>query len=212
MKAAFPAAPDPIQRISTLQSLIHLMLHICWYSQTHTTPALATMNVLFCAVSPGLYSFFMNKTYPSSYFPFPKEVDAVPDFSTCTSNNKRTSLEWKQRTPATKKPRANIITITMNIPSRTFSLQTFQKRFTRRKSQSTTEHGIPTHAPLINCEIRKYYNRRLWSKSAENGCKLASHRWLQTPGHIPLHWHILCKRGTLPDERPWCHWHWPACH
>ena len=34
MKAAFPAAPDPIQGIPMLASLINLMLHICYCSQT----------------------------------------------------------------------------------------------------------------------------------------------------------------------------------
>ncbi len=34
MKAAFPAAPDPIQGIPTLVSLIDLMLHICQCLQT----------------------------------------------------------------------------------------------------------------------------------------------------------------------------------
>jgi hypothetical protein len=51
------------------------------------------MNMLFLAASPDLYSYFTNKTYPSSYFPFPKEVDDIPDFSVCTSNNKRKSLK-----------------------------------------------------------------------------------------------------------------------
>ena len=49
MKLAFPSAPDLIQGIPTLTSLIDLMLHICWGSQTHKTPASATMNMLFCA-------------------------------------------------------------------------------------------------------------------------------------------------------------------
>jgi hypothetical protein len=47
MKAAFPAAPDPIQGIPTLASLINLMLHICQCLQTQKTTASATMNMLF---------------------------------------------------------------------------------------------------------------------------------------------------------------------
>ena len=70
MKAAFPAAPDPIQGIPMLTSLINLMLHICRCSQTQKTPASATMDMLFCAASPGLYSFFTNDAYPTDYFPF----------------------------------------------------------------------------------------------------------------------------------------------
>ncbi len=93
MKAAFPTAPTPIHGIPTLPSLINLMMHMCHCSQTQKTPASATMNMLFLAASPDLYSYFTNKTYPSSYFPFPKEVDDVPDFSTCTSDNECESLK-----------------------------------------------------------------------------------------------------------------------
>ncbi len=88
MKAAFPAAPDPIQGIPTLASLIDLMLHICCCSQTQKTPASAMMNMLYCAASPGLYSFFTNEAYPTNCFPFPAEVDSIPDFSACNSDNK----------------------------------------------------------------------------------------------------------------------------
>jgi hypothetical protein len=93
MKAAFPTAPTPIHGIPTLVSLIDLMMHMCHCSQTQKTPASATMNMLFLAALPDLYSYFNNETYPSSYFPFPKEVDDVPDFSVCTSNNERKSLK-----------------------------------------------------------------------------------------------------------------------
>ncbi len=87
MKAAFPALPDPIHRIPTLVSLINLMLHICRCSQTQKTPASTTMNMLFCAASPGLYSFFTTEAYPSTFVPFPNEIDAVPDFSACNLDN-----------------------------------------------------------------------------------------------------------------------------
>ncbi len=93
MKAVFPTAPTPIHGIPTLVSLINLMMHMCRCSQTQKIPTLATMNMLFLAASPDLYSYFTNKIYPSSYFPFPKEVDDVPDFSVCTSNNECESLK-----------------------------------------------------------------------------------------------------------------------
>jgi hypothetical protein len=92
MKAAFPTAPTPIHGIPTLASVINLMMHMCHCSQTQKTPASATMNILFLAASPDLYVYFTNKTY-SSYFPFPKEVDDIPDFSACTSNNEHESLK-----------------------------------------------------------------------------------------------------------------------
>jgi hypothetical protein len=67
------------------------------------------MNMLFLAALPDLYTYFTNKTYPSSYFPFPKEVDDVPDFSTCTSDNESKSL--KATHARDQKTRADIATM-----------------------------------------------------------------------------------------------------
>jgi hypothetical protein len=40
--------------------------------------------MLFCAAAPDLYSFFTKAAYPTTFFPFPKEVEEVPDFNNCT--------------------------------------------------------------------------------------------------------------------------------
>jgi hypothetical protein len=109
MKAAFPTAPTPIHGIPTLSSLIGLMMHVCRFSQTQKTPASATINILFLAALPDLHSYFTNKTYPSSYFPFPKEVDDVPDFSACTFDNERESL--KATYAHDQKTQADIVTM-----------------------------------------------------------------------------------------------------
>ncbi len=109
MKLAFPLAPDPIQGIPMLGPLIDLMLHICRCSQTHKTPASATMNMLFCAASPGLYSFFTNKPYPTDFFPFPTRVATIPDFAACTSDNERKSL--KATHTHDRNTRADIVTM-----------------------------------------------------------------------------------------------------
>ncbi len=65
--------------------------------------------MLFCAALPGLYSFFTTETYPASFFPFPTEVDAVPDFSGCTTDSERETL--KSTHALARKTRADIITI-----------------------------------------------------------------------------------------------------
>jgi hypothetical protein len=109
MKAAFPTALEPIQGIPTLGSLIDLMLHMCRCAQAHKTPASTRMNMLFCAASPGLYSFFNMEAYPASFFPFPTEVDTVPDFSGCTTDNVRETL--KSTHALAHKMRADIITM-----------------------------------------------------------------------------------------------------
>jgi hypothetical protein len=67
------------------------------------------MNMLFCAASPGLSLFFTTKAYPASFFPFPNEVDAIPDFSTCTTDNKRKTL--KATNAYDRKTRADIVTM-----------------------------------------------------------------------------------------------------
>jgi hypothetical protein len=101
MKAAVPTAHTPIHGIHTLVSLINLMMHMCRCLQTQKTPASATMNMLFLAASPDLYSYFTNETYPSSYFPFPKEVDDVPASPRAHPTMRAKVL--KQHMPATKR-------------------------------------------------------------------------------------------------------------
>jgi hypothetical protein len=109
MKAAFPTAPDPVQGIPTLQSLIELMLHMCQCTQTHETPASKDMNMLFCTAAPDLYNFFTKKAYPTTFFPFPKEVEEVPDFNNCTDDNQRETLKLTHA--LAKKTRADIVTM-----------------------------------------------------------------------------------------------------
>jgi hypothetical protein len=95
-ESCLPAAPESINRIPTLTSIINLMLYICWCSQTQKTLASTAMNVLFYAFSPGLYSLFMSGAYPTNLlWPFPAEVDDVADFPACQSDNKRETLKSK---------------------------------------------------------------------------------------------------------------------
>jgi hypothetical protein len=160
MKAAFPAAPDPIQGIPMLASLIDLMLHTCRCLQTQKTPASATMNMLFCAASPGLYSFFMTEAYPSTYFPFPNEVDAVPDFSTCTSDNEREML--KATNARDRKTRADVVTMKAALSDVFFPRESTQSnsRDVRANLHETTKHGISTHVRLVHHEVWQNNDRR----------------------------------------------------
>jgi hypothetical protein len=110
MKTAFPTAPEPVQGILTLQSLIELMLHMCWCVQTHKTPASKDMNMLFCVAAPDLYAFFTKEAYPKEFFPFPKDVEEVPDFKNCTNDNQQETLKLTHA--LARKTRADIITMT----------------------------------------------------------------------------------------------------
>jgi hypothetical protein len=67
------------------------------------------MNILFCIAAPDLYAFFTKEAYPSTFFPFPKEVEEVPDFNNCTDNNQREML--KSTHALAKKTRADIVTM-----------------------------------------------------------------------------------------------------
>jgi hypothetical protein len=109
MKTAFPTAPEPVQGIPMLQSLIELMLHMCRCTQTHKTPASKDMNMLFCAAAPDLYAFFMNEAYLKEFFPIPKEVEEVPDSKNCTDDNQHETL--KSTHALAKKTRVDIVTM-----------------------------------------------------------------------------------------------------
>jgi hypothetical protein len=109
MKLAFSTAPEPVQGILTLQSLIELMLHMCQCAQAHKTPALEDMNMLFCAAVPDLYAFFTKEAYPKTFFLFPKEVEEVPDFNNRTDDNQHEMLKLTHA--LAKKTRADIVTM-----------------------------------------------------------------------------------------------------
>jgi hypothetical protein len=109
MKTTFPTAPKPVQGIPTLQSLIELMLHMCWCAQTHKMPASKDMNMLFCASAQELYAFFTKEAYPKEFFPFPMEVEEVPDFKNCIDDNQHETLKLTHA--LARKTRADIITM-----------------------------------------------------------------------------------------------------
>jgi hypothetical protein len=65
--------------------------------------------MLFCAAAPDLYAFFTKEAYLTSFFPFPPEVEEVPDFGSCTDDNQRETLKWTHA--LAKKTRADIVTM-----------------------------------------------------------------------------------------------------
>ena len=67
------------------------------------------MNMLFCAATPGLYSFFTNNAYPTDFFPFLDEVDSIPDFSACNSDKAHKTP--KATNTCDQKTRADIVTM-----------------------------------------------------------------------------------------------------
>ena len=67
------------------------------------------MNMLFCAAALNLYAFITNEAYPKTFFPFPKEVEEVPDFNNCTDDNQYETL--KSTHALAKKTIADIVTM-----------------------------------------------------------------------------------------------------
>jgi hypothetical protein len=65
------------------------------------------MNMLFCAAALDLYAFFTKEAYPKEFFPFPKEVEEVPDFKNYTDDNQRETLKLTHA--LARKTRADII-------------------------------------------------------------------------------------------------------
>jgi hypothetical protein len=53
------------------------------------------MSLLYVAVDPSLYTHYSTgKAYPQDMYPFPDNVDEVPDFTTCTNDNERTAAKF----------------------------------------------------------------------------------------------------------------------
>ena len=101
--------PKPIQGISTLQSLIELLFHLCRGAQTHQSLASTTMNLFFCAVPCNVYAFLTTEAYPEAFAPFPPEVPNVPNYTTCVYDNDPATVRATHAQD--KKTRADIITM-----------------------------------------------------------------------------------------------------
>jgi hypothetical protein len=67
------------------------------------------MNMLFCAAMSDLYDFFTKEAYPKTFFPFPKEVEEVPDFINCMDDNQCETLKLTHT--HAKKTRVDIVTM-----------------------------------------------------------------------------------------------------
>ena len=195
MKVAFPAAPDPIQGIPTLASLIDLMLHICRCSQTHKTPASATVNMLLCAASPGLYSFFTNEAYPSTYFPFPDKVDAVPDFSTCTSDNECETL--KATNARDCKTRADIVT--MNAALSDVFLVNLPKAICETYEPILMKQPNMVFLHMFDWFIMKY-GKTTTEDREENRQRMAAD-WHPSDGFEPLTTHLFIGASYVSAAR-----------
>jgi hypothetical protein len=135
MKVRFPSAPEPIQGIPNLQSLIKLLFHLCCCAQMHCSPVSEAMNRLFCTCPRKVYGFFTSDPYPTNFAPFPPVIDKVPDYMGCIDEKDRASKCTKHALD--KKTRADIVTMNAaltNVFLDALSLQvrtSFQQRHLR---------------------------------------------------------------------------------
>jgi hypothetical protein len=87
--ARFPTPPEPTLEAPYLFILNNLLQYICKYILTHMSTISKKVNLLYVAVDPSLYTHYSaSKAYPQDMYPFPDNVDEVPDFAACTNVNK----------------------------------------------------------------------------------------------------------------------------
>ena len=60
----------------------------------HKSTISKKMNLLYVAVDPGLYTHYStDEAYPANDYPFPNDVDEVPDFNACNNDNDRAAAK-----------------------------------------------------------------------------------------------------------------------
>jgi hypothetical protein len=94
MHSGFPTPPEPTLRATNLFILKDLLQYICKCKQTHKSTISKKMNLLYVGVDPSLYTHYSaGKAYPHAMYPFPNDVDKVPNFTPCTNDNTRSAAK-----------------------------------------------------------------------------------------------------------------------
>jgi hypothetical protein len=138
------------------------------------------MNMLFCAASPSLYSFFTTEAYPSTFLPFPAEVDAVPDFSTCNSYNERETL--KATNARDRKTRADIVT--MNAALSNVFLANLPKAICQTYEPICMKQPNTVFLHMFNWFIEKY--GKTTTEDREDNWQQMAADWHPSDGFEPL--------------------------
>jgi hypothetical protein len=80
--------------VPNLFILIDLLQYIYKCAQMHKSTISKKINLLYVAVDPSLYTHYSaSKAYPQDMYPFPDNVDEVPNFTACTNNSKRATAK-----------------------------------------------------------------------------------------------------------------------
>jgi hypothetical protein len=85
---------EPTLGAPNLFILNNLLQYTCKCAQTHKSTISKKMNLLYVAVDPSLYTHYSTgKAYPHDMYPFPNNVNKVPNFTACINDNKRTAAK-----------------------------------------------------------------------------------------------------------------------
>ena len=70
---------------------------MCKCAQTHKSPILKKMNLLYVAIDDTLYSHYSSgEAYPIANYPFPPKPDNVPDYTGAVNTNQRAAIKTTQ--------------------------------------------------------------------------------------------------------------------
>jgi hypothetical protein len=153
------------------------------------------MNMLFLEASPDLYLYFTNEAYPSSYFPFPKNLDDIPDFSACTSDNKRESL--KATHARNQKTQADIVT--MNAAISDVFLANLLKAVHETYKPIRIKQPNTVFLHLFDWFITKY--RHTMTKDCMANWQRMAATWHPSKGFKPLAKHLFISASYASAAR-----------
>ncbi len=94
MRVGFPTPPEQTLGAPNLFILNDLPQYICKCTQSHKSTIAKKMNLLYVTVNPGLYTHYSaGEAYPAHDYPFPDDINEVPDFSACNNDNDRAAAK-----------------------------------------------------------------------------------------------------------------------
>ncbi len=137
--------------------------------------------MLFCTASPGLYSFFTTEAYPASFFPFPIEVDTIPDFSACTTDNEEREIQ-KATNARDCKTRADIIT--MNAALSDIFLANLSKAIRKTYEPICMKQPNTVFLHMFDWFITKY--GKMTAEDREDNWQRMAADWHPSNGFKPL--------------------------
>jgi hypothetical protein len=143
------------------------------------------MNLLFCAAPKDVYAFVTTKAYPRTFAPFPPLIPDVPDFSTCTDENKRATVRAKHT--LNKKMSANIIP--MNIALTDIFLDCLSSQVLTSFQQRRLHQPNIVFVKMFICFVHHYC--KTTSEDRKANCQRIASNWHPVDGFNVLVLHLF---------------------